>query len=83
MSLKRLVDLTARNPARIFGWAHRKGEIAEGYDADVVLVNPDDFTIPGQAPCLTRCGWTPYEWMLLPGAVKMTIARGRVVYKAL
>lgn len=83
MSLKRLIDLTARNPARIFGFAGRKGEIAVGYDADLVVVDPNGVTIPRGQGSLTKCGWTAYEGMTFHGAVKLTIARGRVVYNNL
>lgn len=81
MSLKRLIDLTSRNPARIFGFGKRKSRVAVGFDADLVVVDTEAVTIPGQGVCLTKCGWTPYAWMPLPGRVKTTIARGRVVYQ--
>jgi dihydroorotase len=71
-------DLTARNPARIFGLP-RKGRVEEGYDADLVLVDPDHpREIRGEA-LHSKCGWTPFEgWTgVFPD---LTLVRGHVVY---
>jgi allantoinase len=44
LSLRRIAELTAWNPARRYG-LHRKGDLAEGFDADIALVEPDARTM--------------------------------------
>ena len=78
LSLELVRDVVAANPAEIFG-LERKGAIAEGADADFVLV---DLTNPREieAGALhSNCGWTPYEgWQgVFP---ELTVVRGEVVY---
>ena len=79
LSLERVRDVVAANPASIFG-LDRKGRIEEGRDADLVLV---DLTNPREieAGALhSRCGWTPFEGSqgVFP---ELTVVRGEVVYE--
>lgn len=72
--------LTARTPAKRFGFT-QKGRLAPGYDADLVLFDPDDRR-PIEADRLqTACGWTPFEgWTgMFPHTV---LLRGEVAYRA-
>jgi dihydroorotase len=78
LTYERVRDLTARNPARIFGLS-RKGAIREGNDADLALYDPDNpRTIRGE-DLHSKCGWTPFEGRtgVFP---KLTMVRGNVVY---
>ncbi|MES3516233.1 MAG: dihydroorotase [Natronomonas sp.] len=80
LSYERVRDLTARNVADIFDLPN-KGRIEPGYDADLVLVDPDE-TEPIRGETLhSRCGWTPFEgWEgVFP---EVTIVRGTVVYES-
>ncbi|HUQ79185.1 MAG TPA: allantoinase AllB [Patescibacteria group bacterium] len=80
LSWPRLAEITAGNAARIFRLAPRKGSIAIGADADLVLVDPDaDWTIRG-ADLLHKNKWTPYEGRRVRGRVDLTMVRGTVVY---
>lgn len=80
LSLERVIQVTSRNPAYIFGLDRLgKGSMAEGYDADLLLFDPKN-TVPIRSKNLhTQCDWTPYEGMdgIFPG---MTLSRGDVVW---
>lgn len=80
LSWTRLAEVTATNAARIFRLAPRKGAIAIGADADLVLVDPEAmWTIRGEH-LLHKNRWTPYEGRRVRGRVDMTLVRGVVVY---
>jgi dihydroorotase len=57
LSMSRLVDLTSAGPARVFG-IEGKGRIAEGADADLVLVDRARRQTITNAWIRSRCGWT-------------------------
>ncbi len=79
LSLARVVELTSINPARIFGMKN-KGKIAQGYDADLVLIDMNaDFEVKNEE-LLTKCGWSPFHGYVLKGMPVMTIVNGNVVY---
>lgn len=81
LTLTRLAEITATNAARIFRLHPRKGAIAIGSDADLVLVDPDaEWTIRG-ADLLHKNKWTPYEGRRVRGRVDLTVLRGTVVYR--
>jgi len=74
-----LVRLTSASPARLFG-LERKGRIAPGYDADIVLVDPEaQWNISGDK-LLTRCGWTPFEGWRVWGKVMQVYLRGQLAF---
>jgi dihydroorotase len=78
LTYERVRDLTAANPADVFDLPS-KGAVAEGNDADLVLVDPDDVReISGEA-LHSKCGWTPFEGFdgIFP---ELTMVRGTVVY---
>ena len=79
LSYERVRDLTAANPADVFDLPD-KGRVAEGMDADLVLVDTTS-TRPIRADSLhTTCDWTPFEgWeAVFP---ELTLVRGEVVYE--
>lgn len=79
LSLTDLVRLTATGPAKLFG-LERKGRLAPGYDADIVLVDLEaQWTISGKN-LLTRCGWTPFEGWRTWGKVERVYLRGKLAY---
>jgi dihydropyrimidinase len=79
LSVERLVEVACAAPARIFGLP-RKGTIAPGADADVVVWDPaapSRITLAGLGDELD---WSPYEGFELPGRIRHVLARGdRVV----
>ena len=78
LSLNRIAALTSLNPARRFG-VNAKGDIAEGLDADLALVDPAErWTIRARDSASTQ-GYTPFEGLELSARVKATFLRGALV----
>jgi allantoinase len=67
-------------PAQLVGLQNRKGKIAAGFDADLVIWNPKkQFEVAGQR-LHHRHKLTPYEGKTLSGVVEKTFLRGRKIY---
>ena len=79
MSLNHMAQLVCKNPAERYG-LNSKGDIAEGYDADLVLFDPDESFVVRAAESESSQGYTPFEGMELNGRVKTTFLRGQPVY---
>ena len=80
LTLERLVDLTSHGPQRIFGLAD-KGRVAEGYDADLTLVDLNARRVIRHEDMASRCGWTPFDGFEAKGWPMATIIRGRAVMR--
>ena len=80
LTLEQFVALTSTTPARIYGLYPRKGTIAPGSDADVVLWNPGLTQIVSQARLHDAMDDSPYEGRSVTGWPETTIARGDVVW---
>jgi allantoinase len=79
LPLHRVAELTASNPAQRFG-LKSKGDLAVGFDADIVLVDPDrSFVIRAQDSESTQ-GYTPFEGIELTATVMSTYLRGQLIY---
>jgi allantoinase len=79
-SLYELVTWLCANPARQVSLDSRKGAIAEGHDADIVIWNPHrEFTV-NASTLEHRHKLTPYHGESLAGAVEKTFLRGRKIY---
>jgi allantoinase len=79
-----LVQLAAwmsAGPAALVGLTGRKGALAAGYDADIVVFDPDKKARVDAASVHHRHKVTPYEARELTGVVEATFARGRLVYE--
>lgn len=79
LALQDIARMSARNPARVFKLA-RKGEIAEGYDADLTWVRLDEEDVL-QKPWQTKCNWSPFEGRRVRGKVCHVFLRGRQVVR--
>lgn len=79
LSLEKYVDLVATAPARQFGLAPRKGVIAPGADADIVVLDPEGTTTISAATQVQRMDYTPYEGWVLPGSFDAVYSRGELV----
>ncbi|MFW9935687.1 MAG: dihydropyrimidinase [Candidatus Thorarchaeota archaeon] len=78
-SLNHLVKLVSTNPAKIFGMFPRKGTIAPGSDADLVVFDPKKKVTLHAENLQTNCDWSPFEGWKLKGYPLMTISRGKIV----
>lgn len=77
--LVKLANLTSKNIAQIFGLTS-KGEIKEGKDADLVVIDLDNRSVLKQDMLFSKCGWSPYDGKYLQGIPELTILRGQTVY---
>jgi len=76
-----LVRLLSANPAKIFGLWPRKGDLARGFDADLVIFDPQPERELSASELHSKAGYSPYEGLLIAGKVTTTICRGQVVYR--
>jgi len=78
MSYNHMAQVTSWNPARRYG-LNRKGDIAEGFDADIALVDPArTWTISAKNSPSTQ-GYTPFEGLELSARVEETFLRGKLI----
>jgi allantoinase len=81
LDLERLTEITASAPARFFGIEARKGRIEVGFDADFVVLDPDErWTVRAEA-LHNMNRYTPLEGYELTGRVQATYLRGACVYE--
>ncbi len=79
ISLNRMAELVSWNPSRRYGLLS-KGDIAPGFDADIVLVDPDKSFIVRAEDSESTQGYTPLEGQELKGSVEQTFLRGALIY---
>lgn len=81
ISLNQLVELLCANPARLFGLHPRKGNLAPGADADVVLLDPRKRVRVSSESLHMASDWSPYEGWVVDGWPVLTLSRGRVLVR--
>ncbi len=80
-SMSRLARWLAHAPARLVGLEGRKGSLAVGCDADIVIWNPDEEFRVEPDMIQHRHKLTPYAGRLLSGVVEQTFLRGQKIYE--
>lgn len=80
VSLARIADLVATNPARVFNLAPRKGMIAVGADADLAVVDLDQERTVTTQLCRSAQDHCPFEGIPVKGWPVATMLRGQVIY---
>jgi len=80
IDLSQMVDKMSRAPARIVGLEH-KGMIRQGFDADIVIIDPDRTWTVTQEGFVSKSKNSPFIGWTLKGLVETTICGGKVVYK--
>lgn len=81
LSLRRIVEVLSAAPARIAGLAARKGAIALGADADLVLFDPNLRRTVRAAETFSACDHDPFEGREVTGWPVATISRGEVIFR--
>ncbi len=79
LTLNRFVELVSTTPARIFGMYPRKGEIAPGSDADLVIWDPQAPYTISAATHHMRVDYSMFEGFKVKGNVKTVLSRGEVI----
>jgi dihydropyrimidinase len=80
ISLQRFVEVTSTNAARLFGLYPRKGTLAVGSDADVVVFDPDLERTIEASMLKSNADYSVYEGRRVTGWPLLTLRRGVVVF---
>ena len=80
LSLEKVVEKTAENPALFYGIKER-GFIKEGYYADLVLVDIDKPHAVTKENLHSKCAWSVFEGHTFSSTVEMTFVNGQMVYE--
>jgi dihydropyrimidinase len=79
ISLNRMVELLCTNPAKLFGLYPRKGTLAVGSDADIVVFDPDKRVTISAATHHSRSDYNLYEGTDVQGSPEIVLLRGNVI----
>lgn len=80
LSMERLVQLMAHNPATLFG-VSRRGFLRPGYKADIAIIKHSEKPWTVTKDCiLSRCGWSPLEGRQMRWSVMSTMLNGRMAF---
>jgi dihydropyrimidinase len=79
ISLERFVELTATNPAKLYGLYPRKGSLAIGADADVVVYDPEKSLTIRNDMLHHNVDYTPYEGLEITGWPELVLSRGEII----
>jgi dihydropyrimidinase len=79
ISVNRFVELTSTSPAKIFGLFPRKGTIAPGSDADVVVFDPNRKQTLSAKTLHMKVDYNPYEGREVTGVSETVLSRGKVI----
>ena len=82
LTLARLVEVLATAPARIAGMYPRKGVLAVGSDADIVIFDPNARRTIRAADLHSACDYDPYEGWDVTGWPEVVVMRGEVAYES-
>ncbi|MBI4508260.1 MAG: dihydropyrimidinase [Deltaproteobacteria bacterium] len=81
ISMNRFVEITATAPAKIFGLYPKKGTVAVGADADLVIWDPGKEALLSQKTLHMRVDYTPFEGKKVIGAPEAVFSRGELIIK--
>jgi dihydropyrimidinase len=79
IGLNRFVEITATTPARMFGMYPKKGTIAVGSDADIVVFDPDTTTTISVDTHHMDVDYSAYEGWEVQGKVETVLSKGKVI----
>ena len=79
VGLDKIIQLYSENPARLMNLKN-KGFIAQGKDADLIVVDPNfDWTVKNDG-LFTKCKWSAFDGWKLKGKVEQTIVNGNLMF---
>src|SRR5271163_443756 len=78
-SPNRFVQLVSTAPAKLFGLYPRKGTIAVGSDADIVVFDPNEEMVISAKTHHMRVDYSMFEGIRVKGVAKVVLSRGRVI----
>lgn len=79
ITVNRFVELTSTSPAKIFGLFPKKGTIAVGSDADIVIFNPNKKMTIGVATHHMNVDYNCYEGLQVQGVPETVLSRGKLI----
>jgi dihydroorotase len=79
LTIERLVQLMAHNPALLFE-VRQRGFIRKGYQADLAIVRPKSPWTVTPEVIESKCGWSPMEGHTFQWRVEQTICNGHIIY---
>lgn len=79
-SWQKLVEMTSTHPAELYG-IQDKGAIRMGYDADLVLIDPEAEWEIQESWLESKCGWSPFVGKKIKGQIESVILRGSEIVK--
>ena len=79
-SIAQVSNWMSTAPAKAYGIPN-KGAIAVGYDADLVLVDWENYKPVLREEIQSKCGWSPFEGWNLTGWAVVTIVNGQIAYQ--
>jgi dihydropyrimidinase len=79
ISLNRMVELLATNPAKLFGLYPRKGTIAVGSDADIVIFDPEQKVTISAKTQRSKTDYNLYEGTEVTGTPEIVLLRGQIL----
>ena len=82
-SVNRFVELVSTTPAKLFGLYPRKGTIAVGSDADLVIFDPEREHTISAATHHMRVDYSMFEGIRVTGMPDVVLSRGRVIKKTM
>lgn len=81
ISMNRFVEITSTAPAKIFGMYGKKGTLAVGADADVVVWDPRRKKTLGKDTLHMRVDYSPFEGRVVPASPSHVLSRGELIVK--
>ncbi|WP_217568882.1 dihydroorotase family protein [Mesorhizobium sp. GbtcB19] len=81
IALPDLVRMCSTNPAERFGLSRRKGRIAVGYDADLLIVDPRQSSTIANADQVSRAGYTPFDGWTVKARLTSVFLRGHEIVR--
>lgn len=81
ITLQQMCKYLSENPAKLYGLFPRKGIIAVGSDADIVVYDPKKDTVISAENHMSACDYSPFEGVKTSGSVDKVLLRGNVIYE--